>query len=425
MSHLIVLLIFIAVLLCIILRPFQIREWQAALAGAALLLVTNSINLRDAASSLITNWNVFLFFLGMLSIAAFADSAGFFRWAAIIAAGAARGSVFLLYLYVFAVGMVITAFLSNDATALILTPVVYALVTRLHLKVLPFMFACTFIADTASFLLPVSNPINIIILQSTQSSLAGFLRHLLLPALIVIFINLFMFVVLFKKEIMGTYNIADAGSMSEAIEDPWLFTYTCITLIGVAILYVTASLLRWPLSLVAMSGSCLLALGTLYRKKLQLRAIGRRISWSIFGFIAGMFIIVQCIENIGATTSFAGFLADLTSHNPVSGIFLVSFGTAIGSNLINNVPMAIIMVSALHHLHGLPAGVSSALAAAVILGCDIGPNISIVGSLATIIWLTFLRQNKVEISPLQYLRLGLMVTPIMIAAGTAAIILTN
>src|SRR5205085_11390781 len=132
---------------------------------------------------LLREWNTFFFFLGMMSLSALAEEAGLFDWLAVLAARLARSSAALLYLNVFLLGSLISMILSNDATALILTPIVYILITKLRLPVLPFLFACTFIADTASFLLPVSNPINIIVLSTFSLDLWTYVRLLFIPSL--------------------------------------------------------------------------------------------------------------------------------------------------------------------------------------------------------------------------------------------------
>ena len=152
-------LIFIATLVLVITRPRSVPEWLAALGGGAGMLLLGIVTVRQAGQVLWDNLNVFGFFLGLMTISALAESAGFFDTLARLAARHSGHSARRLFLNVMLIGTVITVFLTNDATALILTPLVYALVVRLRLEPLPFMFATTFIADTASFVLPVSNPL--------------------------------------------------------------------------------------------------------------------------------------------------------------------------------------------------------------------------------------------------------------------------
>src|SRR5438105_11847131 len=199
-------LIAILTLIGIMVRPFKWNEAMIAMAGAGLLLIIGLINPLDAFTVLLNDWNIFLFFLGMMTLSALAEAAGLFDWLAAQAAHLAGGSSRRLLLNTFLLGSLISMVLSNDATALVLTPIVYSLVTRLRLPVLPFLFACTFIADTASFLLPLSNPINIIVLSTFQLDLWTFLRLLLLPTFLVISVNIIVFFWLYQRQLRATFD---------------------------------------------------------------------------------------------------------------------------------------------------------------------------------------------------------------------------
>jgi arsenical pump membrane protein len=192
-------LIFLITVGLITARPWRVTEAVAAAGGAVLMVLGGSVQPAEAVAALREEWNVYGFFLGPMTISALADQAGVFEAIASEVGRWAGGSAKRLYLAVFAVGTLITAFLSNDATALILTPVVYTLVTRLRLPALPFMFACTFIANAALFLLPVSNPINILVLDVFGGGLGTFLRYLFLPSLFCIALNTGLFSWLFRR----------------------------------------------------------------------------------------------------------------------------------------------------------------------------------------------------------------------------------
>lgn len=205
-------LIFAGRLALIMVRPYRITEAASAAVGALLMSVCGIIAPGEAVAVLAGQWNIYGFFLGLKIISAIADAAGIFDVLAYQAARQAGGSSRRLYLAIFAVGALITALLSNDATALILTPVVYTLVTRLRLPVLPFMFARTFIADTASFVLPVSNPINVLVLNTFGSDLGTFLRYLArylaLPAPICIALNIGLFLLIFRRRLAVRHEVA-------------------------------------------------------------------------------------------------------------------------------------------------------------------------------------------------------------------------
>jgi arsenical pump membrane protein len=408
-------------LIGIMTRPFRWNEAVIAMGGGGLLLLLGLISPADAFFTLCRDWNTFLFFLGMMGLSALAEAAGLFDWLAVQAARFAEKSARLLFLNIFLLGTLISMILSNDATALILTPVVYVLVTKLRLPVLPFLFACTFIADTASFLLPVSNPINIIILSHFPLDLLTFLRLLLLPSLIVIGINIGIFFLLYRRELQGQFKPERLPSANETIKHRAYFRYTCFVLIGVAIAYVLASAARFPLSLVALGGAFVLLIGALGWKQSTLPETGKRISWSIFGFIAGMAIVVRSIEDTGLTATFGNWLLQLSGGNSFGAVMVGTAGSALGTNLINNIPMAVVMTSALGSMQHAPVSVQHGFLAATMFGCDLGPNLTTVGSLATVLWLLILRRQGIDVSGLDYFKVGVIVTPIMLLAGALTI----
>jgi arsenical pump membrane protein len=414
-------LVGILTLLGIMTRPFRWNEAMIAMAGAAALLVLGLISPADAFSTLVRDWNTFLFFLGMMGLSALAEAAGLFDWLAAQAARLAGKSAARLFLNVFFLGSLISMVLSNDATALILTPIVYVLVTKLRLPVLPYLFACTFIADTASFLLPVSNPINIIIISRFPLDLLTFLRLLFLPSLVVIAINIGVFFLLYRKQLKGTFDIERLPSAKEAVKHRGYFRYTCWILALVALAYVAASAVQLPLSLVALGGAVLLLIAGLSWKQTSLREVGSRISWSIFGFIAGMFIVVRAVEETGLTTMFGNWLIHLSGGTSFGAVMVGTAGSALGTNLINNVPMAVVMISALGGIQHAAPAIQHGFIAATIFGCDLGPNLTTVGSLATVLWLLILRQRNVDVSGLDYFKVGVVVTPLMLVAGALTI----
>jgi arsenical pump membrane protein len=402
-------------------RPFRWSEARIAMGGAGVLLVLGLIRPADAALTLLRDWNTFLFFLGMMGLSAMAEAAGLFDWLAVQAARFAHGSAARLFLNVFLLGSAISMIFSNDATALILTSVVYVLVTRLRLPVLPYLFACTFIADTASFLLPISNPINIIVMSRYPLGLWTFLRLLLLPSLVVIAINIGIFYLLYRSQLKGTFDLSRLPTVEKAVKHKPYFRYTLWVLAVVAPSYVIAAALRFPLSMVSVAGALLLLAGALFWKRTTLVEAGKGISWPIFGFIAGMFVVVRAIEVTGLTIKLGNLLLRLSGGTSFGAVMVGTFGSALGTNLINNVPMAVVMNSSLGSIQHAAPAIRNGFVAATMFGCDLGPNLTTVGSLATILWLLILRQRDVEVSGLDYFKVGVLVTPVMLFAGALTI----
>ncbi len=410
--------IFLLTLAVIILRPYRLPESIAAAAGGGLMLLGGFVGLPEAWQMISGQWNLYGFFLGLMIISALADQAGIFEMLALQAGLWANGQAIRLYLAIFIIGVLITAFLSNDASALILTPIVYALVTRLRLPVMPFMFACTFIANTASFLLPVSNPINILFMDSFDQGLGTFLQYLLLPSLIGILLNIGIFILLFRQDLNLGYNLDELPKVKN--DDPRLLRFTIFILMLIGLGYVIASILEIPVSFVALSGALLLLVGMFIFQKLAINRLRKEISWSLFVFVTGMFLIVRGVENVGITASFGNFLLHLSTTNWLTEVLAVAGGTAFGSNLINNLPMALVMVSTLHQAHIAPV-LQQMLVFAAILGADLGPNLTIVGSLAAMLWILLLRRKGLEVSLLEYFKLGIVLVPAMIMAGSILI----
>jgi len=410
--------IFVATLVVVMVRPYRITEAAAAAGGALLMAAGGFVSIPEAASVLAGQWNTLGFFLGLMVISAIAEEAGVFEMLAHRAAAWGRGNSVRLYGAIFLVGTVISAFLSNDATALILTPVVYTLVTRLRLPVLPFMFACTFIADTASFILPVSNPINILVLHSTGGGLGTFLRYLALPSITAVLLNCLVFLWLFRRSLGRDYSLS--ALPPHLVADKRFLVIATGILVFIAAGYLAASALGLPLSAVALGGAILMSAAALLRGRLQPLSLAKKISWSIFLFVGGMFIVIRAVEDLGLTGAFGRALLGLAGGRPFATVLLVAAGTALGANLINNVPMALVMVSA---LHGMPAGgpAHESLAYAAMFGADLGPNLTTVGSLATMLWLVILRRRGLEVSTRQYFRLGITFVPALIIIGSLLI----
>ena len=411
-------LIFVLTLGAIMVRPYHVSEAVVAAAGAALMLIGGYLLPGEALQVLKGQWNIYGFFLGLMVISAVADQAGIFDILAAQTGRLAQGSARRLLLGVFLLGTLITAFLSNDATALILTPVVFAMVTRLRLPPLPFMFACTFIADTASFLLPVSNPINILFLDSFGGGLGVYLQHMLLPALFCIGFNIALFLFLFRGDLRRKYKLKDLPSTEPP--NPRFFRVTLISLGVIAVAFVTGSTFQIPLSLVALGGSVLLLIGGWRTGPLKWKRLRGEISWALFIFISGMFVVIRGIENLGLTKTFASGLMLLAGTNPMRSSLVVAISTALGANLINNVPMAIVATSTLHAI-GVSGQVRAGLIYAGILGSDLGPNLTTVGSLATMLWLLILRRKGLDVSSVEYFKIGILVVPVMVAVGAILI----
>lgn len=410
--------IFALTLILIMVRPKPLNEAIAASLGAFLMLATSIVSPIQAFEVLKASANVLLFFLGLMLVSVVANQAGFFEWSAVKAIGLANGNGRRLLLIIFGLGAVVTAFFSNDATALILTPIVYMLVTRLRLNPLPYVFACAFIANTASTVLPVSNPVNLLPVDRFGLTLGEYLRFLLVPTILVTMINIVLFAVIFRKDISEAFN--DDSSLNPVKVNAF-FLFVCGGLGLTAFGYIFTSIYGLPLSWPALAGATILLTGGFSFRRLNLSSLSSGVSWSILPFIFSLALLVKGLENVGITHALGEALTWLSTKGTLEAIMATTFCTAFGSNLINNWSMMMVSVSSLASASNPVAPFDQSLIYSSILGANLGPNITILGSLSSMLWLVLLRRKGFDIHPLQYLKLGLIVTPPMLIASALAL----
>jgi len=402
----------------ILFRPARLSEALIACAGGLAMLLLGMLSPAGGVSALANSANILLFFLGLLVLSAIAELAGFFDWSAALAVKYARGSARRLFIIVFAIGVAITAILSNDATALLLTPVVYVLATRLKLDPLPYVFICAFTANAASLLLPVSNPVNLLAIDRFGIRLGQYLHYLLLPALLAVIITLGLFLFIFKDSLKQKFD-ASPG----AFKGHPLFAPTASILLITVVGYAVFSAKGWPLSVPVLFGSAVLLVIGLLRNQVNLKALSRSISWSILPFIAGLTLLVAGLEASGVTHSLGDIAAKAAGGgNAVGSGLLVSFGTAVGANVMNNWPAMMVAVTS---LAGITPAAPAKLVYLSMLGADLGPNIAVMGSLSTMLWLVLLRRRGLNVSATQFFKLGLAITPVALLAASLAIIWTG
>src|SRR5260221_2989415 len=262
---------------------------------------------------------------------------------------------------------------------------------------------------------------NIILLSKFPLDLWTCLRLLFLPCLLVISMNIALFFLLYRRQLRGHFDIKRLPELGATRKSKSYLRYPCRVRVLVAVAYKTGSAAQFPLSLVALVGALALFIGALIWKQTTLPDVGKQISWSIFGFIGGMFIVVQAVESTGLTTQFGQLLLHLSGGNSFGAVMVGTFGSALGTNLINNVPMAVVVTSALQTTQHPPIMVQHAFSAASIFGCDLGPYLTTGGVPANVPLLTILRQRHLDVSGLDYLKVGIIVTPFMLFIGALAI----
>jgi arsenical pump membrane protein len=388
-SDIVVWAIALGVIAGVLFRPRNWPEAVWACAGAALLLVLRALSPIEAARAAAKGADVYLFLTGMMALAELARHEGVFDWIAGHAVTAARGSRSRLFALVYGAGILVTVFLSNDATAVVLTPAVYAAVRRARAAPLPYLYACAFIANAASFVLPISNPANLVVYGSKLPALGPWLRMFALPSVCAIAATFAALRWLSRNELKGSCDerVPLAPLTSSGRRAAW-------GIAGAAIVLVASSALGRDLGL----PTCLAAAAALLiaAPKSSGRIL-RGVSWSVLPLVAGLFILVAALDR----TSLLPLLA--RALNTARSEVAVAFGAAALSNAMNNLPAGLLLASALRSAEHLRQ--------AVLIGVDLGPNLSVTGSLATVLWLIALRREGENVTGLAFLKVGAIVMP--------------
>lgn len=395
----------------VILRPFAWPEFVWAASGAALLVLLGLLSVPDALSGVMKGGDVYLFLVGMMLLAEVARQEGLFDWLAAEAAVLARGSATRLFTLVFAVGTVVTVFLSNDATAVVLTPAVAAVARAAKAEQpLPYLLICAFIANAASFVLPISNPANLVIYGSHMPPLLAWLPRYALPSLLSIGAT---YVVL-----RWTQRAALRQGISSEIERPRLSAGGRMAAAGIAAtaaVLLTASAFDLRLGLPTFFAGAATTALVLLRSRSGPMAVLRDVSWGVLPLVAGLFVLVEALERTGATRGLAGLLHDLVQRSATLGAWGAGVALAVGCNLMNNLPAGLLAGRVVEM-----AQVPEPVRAAVLIGVDLGPNLSVTGSLATILWLTALRREGHHVGAWAFLKLGALVMPPALLLAIAA-----
>jgi arsenical pump membrane protein len=377
-----------------------------------LLIALKLLPADEALGAVAKGADVYLFLIGMMLLAELARLEGLFDWLAGKAARQAQGSATRLFALVFAVGTVVTVFLSNDATAVVLTPAVAAVVKAAKAKeALPYLLICAFIANAASFVLPISNPANLVIYGSHMPKLTDWLSSYGLASLLSVIAT---YVVL-----RWTQRRRLRQALSAAIEVPGLTAagkLSAAGITGTALVLLASSACGLQLGLPAFLAGAVTAVLVLTRSRRGPVSIVRGISWGILPLVAGLFVLVEALQKTGITDDLAGSMRDLVEVSKADAPWLVGAILAVGCNLVNNLPAGL-LAGRVVQLAQVPEHVR----AAVLIGVDLGPNLSVTGSLATILWLTALRREGLRVSAWSFLKLGAVLMPpaLLLAIGAA------
>src|SRR5271155_2185060 len=392
-------------------RPKGTSEALWASVGALALVVFSLLPPSEALAGVLSGSDVYLFLVGMMLLAELAREEGLFDWLAAYAVRHARGAASRLFLLVYGVGTLVTIFLSNDATAVVLTPAVYAAAKRANAAPLPYLFACAFIANAASFVLPISNPANLVVFGERMPALPAWLGQFGASAAVSILLTYVALRVAQRAQLRERVceTVAPPSLGKEGRIAAW-----AVALTGIVLLICSSMHLRLGLpTFLAGCSACFLIASI---KRSAPRQLLRHISWSILPLVAALFVLVRGVENTGALSAFAGFVSAKASAAPLSTAYGTGILVALGGNLVNNLPMGLFAGAA-----GAGAHWPAAVNAAVLIGVDLGPNMSVTGSLATLLWLMAIRREGENVSGWRFLALGIIVMPLALLGSLALV----
>jgi arsenical pump membrane protein len=413
LAHILLATIVAASVALMLIRPRSVPEVYWIGGGVLLLLGLRLITLRLALHASGKALDVCFFLVGMMLLCELAREHGVFDWLSAIAVRKADGSCLRLFTLVYAVGTVVTVFLSNDATAVVLTPAILTAVRKARVQPLPYLFVCAFIANAASFLLPISNPANLVVFHDAMPPLGRWLFAFGVPSLLSIGATFVVLRWVYRDELCESIDHhVEAQSLSANGK-----LVLCSAALMIAVLLTASSLgkdLGLPTCLSALAITAIVCI----KERSNPLVLARGISWETLALVAGLFVMVDAIESIGTMRYTKEWLSWVQHLSVAAGSLLAGFAVGIANNLVNNLPLGLMVGSTLH-----VAQAKGPIAQAVLIGVDLGPNLSITGSLATILWLIALRKEKLDVSFWDFLMVGAIAMPLALLAALGGAIL--
>ncbi|MCQ4272063.1 arsenic transporter [Pseudomonas kuykendallii] len=419
---LVALAVFVFTLVLVIWQPRGLGVGWSATLGAIIALAAGAVSLHDIPAVWAIVWNATATFIAVIIISLLLDEAGFFEWAALHVARWANGSGYRLFAFCVLLGAAVSALFANDGAALILTPIVMSMLLALRFSpaaTLAFVMAAGFIADTASLPLVVSNLVNIVSADYFSLGFAEYASVMVPVNLASVAATLLVLFLFFRRDIPRQYALDALKEPKAAIHDRATFVVGWWTLLVLLVGLFALEPMGVPVSVVASVCAALLLAVAARGHRISTRRVLRDAPWQVVVFSLGMYLVVYGLKNAGLTDTLTHLLDSLAEQGLWSAAIGTGLLSALLSSVMNNMPA--VLVGALSiQASGAEGLVREAMIYANVIGCDLGPKITPIGSLATLLWLHVLERKGMRITWGYYFKVGILLTlPVLLITLSA------
>ena len=415
-------LIFIFTLILVIWQPRGLGIGVSATLGAVLALIVGVISIDDIPVVWDIVWNATFAFIAIIIISLLLDQAGFFEWIALHVARLGGGNAHKLFVLIVLLGAVVAALFANDGAALILTPIVIAMLIKMRVSpatTLAFIMAAGFIADTASLPLVVSNLVNIVSADFFNITFDRYAQVMMPVNIVSVLSSLGVLYLFYKRDIPQNYEVASLPTPNSAIKDPATFYMGWLVLAALLLGFFVLEPMGIPISAIAGVGAATLLVTALINRKLSVPTVLKEAPWQVVVFSLGMYLVVYGLKNEGLTAYLTVALNALGEQGLWAATIGTGFMSAGLSSIMNNMPTVLIQSLAIADSTQSDT-ITQAMVYANVIGSDLGPKITPIGSLATLLWLHVLASKEVVITWGYYFKVGIILTvPVLLATLTA------